>query len=93
MIFYECQALQPDSIAHPAPAAFAKTSEKEQSQCSVSVSAGASVVVLLEARDELANSEVLDHLLQDSVVADVDLLDLDLGLLGDEVHLSFSLLL
>ena len=59
---------------------------------SVALSALA-VVVLLETRDELPDTEVLDHLLEDSVVADIDVLDLDLGLLGDEVHLSLSFLL
>ena len=51
------------------------------------------VVVLLETRDELSDAEVLDHLLQDLVVLDFDSLDLDLGALGDEVHLSLSFLL
>ena len=58
----------------------------------VAATGSALLVVLLEARDELANTEVLDHVLEDSVVADFDLLDLDLGLLGDEVHLSLALL-
>ena len=49
--------------------------------------------LLLETGDELPDAEVLDHLLEHSVVADVDVLDLDLGLLGDEVHLSLSFLL
>lgn len=51
------------------------------------------VVVLLETRDELSNAEVLDHLLEDLVVLDLDLVDLDLGALWDEVHLSLSFLL
>lgn len=51
------------------------------------------VSVLLEAGNELPDTEVLDHLLQDSVVASVDSIDLDLGLLGDEIHLSLSFLL
>jgi len=55
--------------------------------------AASSLVVLLEAGDELPEAEVLDHLLEDLVVADIDLLDLDLGFLGDEVHLSLSFLL
>merc|ERR1711953_1065902 len=50
------------------------------------------VVVLLETRDELSNAEVLDHLLEDLVVLDLDLVDLDLGALWDEVHLSLSFL-
>ena len=51
------------------------------------------VVVLLETRDELSDTEVLDHLLEDLVVLDLDLLDLDFGALWDEVHLSLSFLL
>lgn len=51
------------------------------------------VVVLLETRDELSDAEVLDHLLQHLVVLGLDLLDLDLGALWDEVHLSLSFLL
>ena len=50
-------------------------------------------VVLLEARDELSDTEVLDHLLEDLVVLDLDLVDLDLGAFWDEVHLSLSFLL
>ena len=59
---------------------------------SVALSALA-VVVLLETRDELSDTEVLDHLLEDLVVLDLDLLDLDFGALWDEVHLSLSFLL
>ena len=50
-------------------------------------------VVLLETGDELSDAEVLDHLLEDLVVLNFDLVDLDLGALGDEVHLSLSFLL
>ena len=48
---------------------------------------------LLHAWDELSDTEVLDEGLKDWVSVDLDVLDLDLGLLGDEIHLSFSLLL
>ena len=48
---------------------------------------------LLGAWDESSDTEVLDHLLENLVVVGVDVLDLDLGSLGDEVHLSLSLLL
>ena len=50
-------------------------------------------VVLLETGDELSDTEVLDHLLKNLVVLDFDLVDLDLGALGDEVHLSLPFLL
>ena len=50
-------------------------------------------VVLLETGDELSDTEVLDHLLKNLVVLDFDLVDLDLGALGDEVHLALSFLL
>ena len=52
-----------------------------------------SLEVLLEAGDELADTEVSDHGLEGLVVLGIDLLDLDLGLLGDEIHLSLSFLL
>lgn len=62
-----------------------------------SVAASATVstltVVLLETRDELPDAEVLDHLLENLVVLGLDLVDLDLGALWDEVHLSLSFLL
>lgn len=61
-------------------------------KCSVAVSAG-TVVLLLKAWDELSDAEILDHLLENLVVLDLDLVDLDLGALGDEVHLSLSFLL
>ena len=60
--------------------------------CSVVVSAWAAGV-LLETRDELSDTEVLDHLLENLVVLDLDLVDLDLGAFWDEVHLSLSFLL
>ena len=52
-----------------------------------------SLEVLLEAGDELADTEVSDHGLKGLVVLGIDLVDLDLGLLGDEIHLSLSFLL
>ena len=55
--------------------------------------AGSAAVVLLETRDQLSNTEVLDHLLENLVVLDLDLVDLNLGALWDEVHLSLSFLL
>ena len=60
--------------------------------CSVVVSAWAAGV-LLETRDELSDTEVLDHLLKDSIVLGEDVADLNLGLLWDEIHLSLSFLL
>lgn len=51
------------------------------------------LLVGLHAWDELSDTEVLDEGLKDWVSVDLDVLDLDLGLLGDEIHLSFSLLL
>ena len=53
----------------------------------------ATLEFLLEAGDELADTEVSDHGLEGLVVLGIDLLDLDLGLLGDEIHLSLSFLL
>ena len=46
----------------------------------------------LHSWDELSDSEVLDETLEDWVSVDLDVLDLDLGLVWDEIHLSFSLL-
>ena len=51
------------------------------------------VVVLLETGDKLSDTKVLDHSLEHLVVAGIDLLDLDLGTLGDKVHLALSFLL
>ena len=57
-------------------------------------SAVATVLVLpLHAWDEVSDAEVLDHLLQDSVVASIDAVDLNLGALGNEIHLSLALFL
>lgn len=56
-------------------------------------SSAAALGVLLEAGDELADAEVVDEGLEDGVVSDLDLVDLDLGLVGDEVHLSLPFLL
>ena len=52
-----------------------------------------SLVLPLHAWDEVSDAEVLDHLLQDSVVASIDAVDLNLGTLGDEIHLSLALFL
>ena len=52
-----------------------------------------SLVLPLHAGDEMSDAEVLDHLLQDSVVASIDVFHLNLGALGDEVHLSLTLFL
>ena len=46
----------------------------------------------LLAGDELLEADVLEHLADDSVL-ELEVVDLDLRLLGDEVHLPFSLLL
>lgn len=48
---------------------------------------------LSEARDESPDTEVLDHVLENLVVAALDVADLDLGLLGDEIHSALSFLL
>ena len=55
-------------------------------------SLAALLVVLVHAGDELAETEVLDHGLEGGVVGDLDVLDLELGALGDEVHLLLALL-
>ena len=51
------------------------------------------LVLSLHAWDEVSDAEVLDHLLQDSVVASIDGVHLNLGAFGDEVHLSLALFL
>ena len=51
------------------------------------------LVLPLHAWDEVSDAEVLDHLLQDSVVASIDAVDLNLGALGNEIHLSLALFL
>ena len=49
--------------------------------------------LLVEAGNQMAQVEVLDHSLEDGVAADLDILDLDLGAFGDEVHLALAFLL
>ena len=57
-------------------------------------SAAATPLVLpLHAWDEVSDAEVLDHLLQDSIVASIDAVHLNLGAFGDEIHLSLALFL
>lgn len=51
------------------------------------------LVLLLHLGNEVLDVEDLDHLLKDWVLADLDILDLNLGLLGDKVHLTLSFLL
>lgn len=52
-----------------------------------------SVALLLgESGDESTHTKVSDELSEDAVVFDLDLLDLDLGFVGDEIHLSLALL-
>ena len=41
----------------------------------------------------MAEAEVLDHGLEDGVLVYLDVLDLDLGLVGDLVHSALSFLL
>ena len=50
-------------------------------------------VFLVHAGNEVAEAEVLDHGLEDGVFVDLDVLDLDLGLVGDLVHSALSFLL
>ena len=50
-------------------------------------------VFLVHAGNEVAEAEVLDHGLEDGVLVDLDVLDLDLGLVGDLVHSALSFLL
>lgn len=45
----------------------------------------------LLAGDELLEADLLDHLADDSVLK-LEVVDLEFGFLGDEVHLSLSLL-
>ena len=49
------------------------------------------VLVLLHTWDELAETKVLDHLLENGV-SDLDVLNLDLGSIWDEIHLALTLL-
>ena len=49
------------------------------------------VLVLLHTWDELAETKVLDHLLENGV-SDLDVLNLDLRSVRDEIHLALTLL-
>jgi len=66
---------------------------RDGSDSLVSLATALTLVLLAEAGDELPDAEVLDHGLENLVVAAFDLVDLDLGLLGDEVHSALSFLL
>ena len=50
-------------------------------------------LLFVKAGNEMAQVEVLDHSLEDGVAADFNVLDLDLGAFGDEVHLALAFLL
>ena len=49
------------------------------------------ILILLHTRYELAETKVLDHLLENGV-SDLDVLNLDLGSIRDEIHLALTLL-
>ena len=72
---------------------------ENRKDCSLSGGSGSTLVstltllILLHAGNELSDAEVLDHLLEDSIVTGIDVGNLDLGFLGDEIHLSLSFLL
>lgn len=59
----------------------------------VSATTATAAALLSEAGDESPDTEVLDHVLENLVVAALDVADLDLGLLGDEIHSALSFLL
>ena len=50
-------------------------------------------VLLVHAGDEVTEAEVLDHRLEYGVLVNLDIVDLDFGVVGDEVHLALSFLL
>ena len=50
-------------------------------------------VLLVHSGDEVAEAEVLDHGLKYGVFVNLDVLDLEFGVVGDEVHLALSFLL
>lgn len=50
-------------------------------------------ILLVKAGNEATETKILDHGLENWVFADLDVLDLDFGVVGDEVHLAFSFLL
>jgi len=47
-------------------------------------------ILLVKAGNEATETKILDHGLENWVFADLDVLDLDFGVVGDEVHLAFS---
>ena len=55
-------------------------------------SLGGSGSAVLLAGDELLETDVADHVANDSVLK-LEVLDLELGSLGDKVHLSLSFLI
>ena len=50
-------------------------------------------VLLVHAGNEVTETEVLDHGLEHGVLVNLDIVDLDFGVVGDEVHLALSFLL
>ena len=52
----------------------------------------ATTLLLIEAGNEVSDAKVLDKGVEGLVLLDVDVFDLDLRLLGDEVHLAFTFL-
>ena len=48
--------------------------------------------LFVELGDVLSDAEVLDKCLKSWVLGDFDVLDLDFGSVGDEIHLSLSFL-
>ena len=61
-------------------------------QCSLAA-LHAFVLLLVEAGNEVAQVHVLDHGLEHGVSMDLDVFNLDLGAVGDEVHLALTFLL
>lgn len=51
------------------------------------------IVLLSHLWDVVLKVKGLDHLLENWVLSDLDILDLDLGAVWDEVHLALSFLL
>jgi hypothetical protein len=75
--------------------AFVSSTQRGRRGCSLSGGASGALASFAggHSRDESSDAEVLDERLENLVAVNLDVLELDLRLLGDEVHLSFSLLL
>ena len=67
--------------------------DRKSLACSLSVAGDLATFLLVEAGNKVTDTKVLDKFLKYLILVNLDVLDLNLGVVGDEVHLAFSFLL